>query len=124
MYELRIYRCEPDRFDQVLSGLRRNAETLFVRYGFRPRAFWQTTEPEESGQSVVYLLEWADEAQQRDGWAALKADPAWLAFVADTQARGPAIAMVTSLNMEVAPDMPVKHDGDGAVSASGLALPQ
>ena len=107
MYELRIYAGVPGRVPQIVEGLRANARSLFARYGFRQLAFWETTDREAEERSVVYLLEWTDAAEQQAGWAALKADPEWLAFLAETQRRGQAIARVTSINLDAIPDMPL-----------------
>ena len=112
MYELRIYTGVPGRVPQIVEGLRANARSLFVRYGFRPLAFWETSDHAAEERSVVYLLEWRDIAEQQAGWTALKADPEWQAFLAETQRRGAAIARVTSMNLDTVPDMPLVAAGE------------
>ena len=107
MYELRIYAAHPGGEQQIVDGLRANARSLFPRHGFRPVAFWRTGDHAAEERAVVYLLHWADVAAQQAGWAALKADPDWHAFLAETQRRGPAIARVTSIALDAVPDMPV-----------------
>ena len=110
MYELRIYASVPGRVSQIVEGLRHNAQTLFVKYGFRPVAFWQTIDTAESAGSVVYLLAWRDEAEQQESWTALRADAEWVAFLAETQRRGPAIVGVTSIAMDDIPHMPLSAE--------------
>ena len=107
MYELRIYASVPGRVSQIVEGLRHNARTLFVKYGFRPVSFWQTVDTAESAGSVIYLLKWRDEAEQQESWTALRADAAWATFLAETQRCGPAIAGVTSIALDDIPDMPL-----------------
>lgn len=112
MYELRTYTGVPGRVPRIIEGLRANARSLFVRYGFRPLAFWETSDRTTEGRAVVYLLEWRDVAEQQAGWAALKADPEWQAFLAETQRRGAAIAKVTTINLDTVPDMPLATPGE------------
>lgn len=118
MYELRTYTGVPGRVPQIIEGLRANACSLFVRYGFRPLAFWETSDRAAEERSVVYLLEWRDVAEQQAGWAALKADPDWHAFLAETQRRGAAIARVTTVNLDAIPDMPLATAGQTGRPAS------
>lgn len=107
MYELRIYAGVPGRVPQIITGLRNNASSLFVKYGFRPVAFWEAGKVGDVEGSVVYLLKWTDAAEREAAWAALRADDEWQAFLAETRERGPAIATVTSMMMSEIPDMRV-----------------
>ena len=113
MYELRIYTGVLGRVPQIVDGLRHTGRTLFVRYGFRPIAFWETAGTDPDAGSVVYLLEWRDAAEQQAGWAALRGDPDWATFLTEAQRRGPAIASVTSIALNDIPDMPLAAERPG-----------
>lgn len=93
MFEIRSYHFEPTRFDEYKTW----AEMLAVPY-IRTRmklvGFWVSNgmEPEYGGSlprdenirpaNVTWVIDWSDKAARDRAWTAFRADPGWVAILA------------------------------------------
>jgi hypothetical protein len=78
IYELRIYRCVPNRLPALLKRFETNTLRIWEKHGIRQAGFW-TTVIGESNQELTYLLAWESLAEREKKWAAFQTDPEWIA---------------------------------------------
>src|SRR5262245_15667633 len=69
IYELRVYRCIPNRLPALLKRFDGATLALFEKHGIRQAGFW-TTMIGESHNNLFYLLAWESLAEREQKWAA------------------------------------------------------
>src|SRR5487761_540327 len=95
IYELRIYRCVPNRLPALLKRFETITLRIWQKHGIRQAGFW-TVMIGESSQDLHYLLAWDSLAEREAKWGAFQADPEWLAARAETERDGQIVASVTN----------------------------
>ena len=71
IYELRIYRCLPNRMPALLKRFETSTLRIWEKHGIRQAGFW-TTVIGESNQELTYLLAWESLAEREQKWAAFR----------------------------------------------------
>ncbi|HEX9169832.1 MAG TPA: NIPSNAP family protein [Roseiarcus sp.] len=87
IYELRVYRCLPNRQTAALR--------LWRKHGIRQAGLW-TTMIGESNNDLTYLLAWESLAERERKWAAFTTDPEWMAARIESEKDGPIVANIVS----------------------------
>jgi len=100
IYELRIYRCLPNRLPALLKRFESATLRLFEKHGIRQAGFW-TTVAGESNNNLFYLLAWDSLAERETKWAAFATDPEWIVARDESERDGPLIE--TASNQFLAP---------------------
>jgi hypothetical protein len=95
IYELRIYRCVPNRLPALLKRFETNTLRIWEKHGIRQAGFW-TTVIGESNQELTYLLAWESLAEREKKWAAFQTDPEWIAARDASEKDGPIVATLAS----------------------------
>src|SRR5580698_11389343 len=88
IYELRIYRCLPNRLSALLKRFETNTLRIWEKHGSRQAGFC-TTVIGESNLDLTYLLAWESLAEREKKWAAFQSDPEWIAARAESEKDGP-----------------------------------
>ncbi len=78
IYELRVYRCVPNRMGALLRRFESAALRLWDKHGIRQAGLW-TTIIGESNYDLTYLLTWESLAERERKWTAFTTDPEWVA---------------------------------------------
>src|ERR1700722_12737101 len=89
IYELRVYRCLPNRMPALLKRFETTTLRIWEKHGIRQAGFW-TTVIGESNQELTYLLAWESLAEREKKWGAFVSDPEWLP-ARDERGKGGAI---------------------------------
>lgn len=64
--------------DNLLARFRDHTVSLFAKHGIELVGFWVPDEGQEGhGNTLVYLLSFADREDAKKRWAAFGADPEW-----------------------------------------------
>ncbi len=95
IYELRVYRCLPNRMPALLKRFESATLRLWERHGVRQAGFW-TTLIGELSNDLTYLLAWELLAERERKWGAFASDPEWIAAKRDSEKDGPIVANVAS----------------------------
>ena len=95
IYELRIYRCLPNRLPALLKRFETNTLRIWEKHGIRQAGFW-TTVIGESNQDLTYLLAWESLAEREKKWAAFQSDPEWIAARDESEKDGPIVATLSN----------------------------
>jgi hypothetical protein len=100
IHELRIYHCMPGRLADVNKRFQNVTLPLWQKHGIRPLGFW-TTVVGPNNNDLYYLLEWRDQGEREQLWAAFASDPEWIAARARSEEGGPLVERIE--NMILAP---------------------
>ena len=95
IYELRVYRCLPNRMPALLKRFESATLRIWEKHGIRQAGFW-TTIIGESNNELTYLLAWESLAEREQKWGAFVGDPEWLAARNDSEKDGPIVANIVS----------------------------
>jgi hypothetical protein len=95
IYELRIYRCVPNRMPALLKRFETKTLRIWEKHGIRQAGFW-TTMIGESNQELTYLLAWESLAERERKWAAFISDPELVAARDETEKDGAIVANVAN----------------------------
>ena|SRR5579871_3020079 len=95
IYELRVYRCLPNRLPALLKRFESAALRLWDKHGIRQAGFW-TTVIGASSNDLTYLLAWESLAERERKWSAFTTDPEGLEARKESEKDGPIVANVVS----------------------------
>jgi hypothetical protein len=95
IYEIRVYRCVPDRLPALLKRFESTTLPIWQKHGIRQAGFW-TTMIGESNQELTYLLAWESLAEREQKWSAFVSDPDWIAGRDASEKDGPIVATVAN----------------------------
>jgi hypothetical protein len=95
IYELRVYRCFPNRMPALLKRFESAALRLWDRHGIREAGLW-TTMIGASSNELSYLLAWESLAEREQKLAAFTSDREWVEARKESEKDGPIVANVVS----------------------------
>jgi hypothetical protein len=95
IFELRVYRCLPNRLPALLNRFANHTLKIWERHGIRQAGFW-TTVIGESNSELIYMVQWESMAEREEKWTKFQADPEWIAARADSEKDGPILSNVAS----------------------------
>ncbi len=98
VFELRIYTTHPGKLDALLARFRDHTCALFEKHGVTNLGYWTPTDADKgAGAKLVFLLGHASRESAAASAAAFRADPAWIAARAASEADGPINASTESI---------------------------
>jgi hypothetical protein len=95
IYELRVYRCLPNRLPALLKRFETKTLGIWQKHGIKQAGFF-TTVIGESNLELTYLLAWESLAEREQKWTKFQADPEWIAAREDSEKDGPILTNVAS----------------------------
>jgi hypothetical protein len=95
IYELRVYRCLPNRLPALLKRFESATLRIWEKHGIRQAGFW-TTIIGESNNELTYLLAWESLAEREQKWGAFISDPEWVAARNDSEKDGSIVGNIVS----------------------------
>lgn len=95
IYELRVYRCAPNKLANVLQRFSDLTLKIWERHGIDHVGFW-TTMIGESHMNLFYLLRWDSLAEREIKWKAAASDPEYVAGRNESEADGPLVQSVSN----------------------------
>ena len=88
VFELRIYKATPGNLDNLHARFRNHTTRIFRKHGMEVVGYWSPTSEEERGDTLVYMLEHADQETATASWQAFIEDPEWAEVAAASNANG------------------------------------
>ncbi|MBV9811488.1 MAG: NIPSNAP family protein [Acetobacteraceae bacterium] len=95
IYELRIYRCLPNRLPNLLRRFQEHTLRIWEKHGIKQAGFW-TTVIGESNNELIYLLAWQSMAEREEKWGKFQTDPEWHAARTESEREGAIVGNVAS----------------------------
>jgi len=99
IYELRVYRCAPNRLPALLRRFETAALRLWDKHGVRQVGLF-TTLIGQSSEELTYLLAWESLAERERKWTTFTRDPEWIAARTESEKDGPIVVNVVSSILE------------------------
>jgi heme-degrading monooxygenase HmoA len=96
--ELRYYTISPGKAGELLTQFRDVSLPLFERHGIRAHGPW--LREIHKGQQLVYVVEFEDERDKEQRWAAFREDPEWKAVQAAGAGKPPLVAGIETIPLE------------------------
>ena len=90
IFEMRTYEAMPGKLRAVVDRFGNTTHALFLKYGFRPVAYW--TESIGNNRKLHYMLAWENDAERLAKWAEFREDPERIRAFAETEKDGPIVA--------------------------------
>jgi len=88
VFELRIYKATPGNLDNLHARFRNHTTRIFRKHGMEVVGYWSPTSEEERGNTLVYMLEHADQETATTSWQAFIEDPEWQEVAAASNVNG------------------------------------
>ena len=95
IYEMRVYRCLPNRLPALLRRFNEHTLRIWEKHGIRQAGFF-TTVIGESNNDLTYFLAWESLAEREEKWAKFGTDPEWLSKRAESEKDGPIVANIVT----------------------------
>ena len=99
VYEMRTYYAPEGRLDDLHARFRNHTVKLFEKHGMTNIGYWVPIDNKEN--KLVYILAYPSREAAKKSWAAFGGDPAWKAVKKETEAKGPIVAKVESLYLNI-----------------------
>ncbi len=88
VFELRTYKATPGNLDNLHARFRNHTTRIFRKHGMEVIGYWSPTSEEERADTLVYMLEHADQDTATASWQAFIEDPEWAEVAAASNANG------------------------------------
>lgn len=88
VFELRTYTATPGNLDKLHARFRDHTTRIFNKHGMEVVGYWSPTSEEESGDTLVYMLEHKSQDAANASWSAFINDPEWSEVAAASNADG------------------------------------
>lgn len=95
IYEMRVYRCLPNRLPALLRRFQDHTLGFFERHGIRQAGFF-TTVIGESNNELTYFVAWESMAERERKWNGFMADPAWAKVKEESEKDGAIVANIVT----------------------------
>ncbi len=95
IYELRQYRCMPNRLPDVIRRFETVTLGIWQRHGIRHAGFY-TVQIGANNHDLIYLLQWDSLAERERLWNAFATDAEWLEKRAETERNGPLVEFISN----------------------------
>jgi hypothetical protein len=97
VYELRTYTAAEGKLDALLARFRDHTIKIFNRLHMESVGYWV---PEDSKNTLIYVLKHPSRAEADKNWAAFQADPEWQKAKAESEKGGPLATKVERVWMK------------------------
>ncbi len=89
VFELRTYTTTPGNLDRLLGRFREHTVGLFAKYGMTNLAYWKLMPGQPGAENTLtYILAHKTPEAAAESFKGFRADPAWIAAKAATEAAG------------------------------------
>ena len=88
VFELRIYRTNEGKLQNLDARFRDHTIGLFARHGMASVAYWHPADEPDAKDTLIYILRHASREAAEASWKAFGADPEWKRVAAESQRGG------------------------------------
>lgn len=88
VYELRIYRCNPGKLNNLDARFRDHTIDIFARHGIQSVAYWHPTDGEDAKDTLIYIIRHESRDAAKASWKSFAADEQWQKVAKESQKDG------------------------------------
>jgi hypothetical protein len=88
VFELRMYHTPEGKMDALNARFRDHTIAIFNRLNMHSVGYFVATDPPNTGNLLIYVLEHPSRAEADKNWAAFNADPEWQKARKESEANG------------------------------------
>lgn len=77
VFELRTYTTHEGRLSALHERFEKHTTGFFEKHGMRNVGYWVPSDPEKSGNTLIYILEHESREAAAQSWKAFGEDPGW-----------------------------------------------
>jgi hypothetical protein len=99
VYELRTYHCYPGKLETLKARFRDHTIEIFKRHGMESIGYWVPQDPENSKNTLTYILVHPSREAAEKHWAEFNADPEWQKVKSESEANGKIVEKVDRVFM-------------------------
>lgn len=99
VFEIRTYTTHEGRLDALKKRFREHTTRLFEKHGMKNVGYWVPTDPPQSGNTLIYILEHSSRDAAKKSWDGFRADPDWKRAAAESEKDGKIVSKVESVYM-------------------------
>jgi hypothetical protein len=109
VFELRTYKCMPQKLQNVNARFRDYTRHAFTKYGMTNIAYWNTVEPNDTIQpKLVYMLAHNSPEAAKASFDAFRADPEKIKIFTASEANGKLVDNIESVFLKPLPFSAIK----------------
>jgi hypothetical protein len=99
VYELRVYRANEGKLEDLLRRFREHTVKLFEKHGIKSVAYWTPVDEPQKGKTLIYILEHPSREAATANWQAFRDDPDWVRVRDKSEENGKLVEKVDSTFM-------------------------
>lgn len=99
VFEMRIYTTYEGKLDALNERFTNHTADFFEQYGMRNVGYWVPTDPEKSGNTLIYILEHESREAAAKSWEGFVNDPDWQKVYEKSREDGPIVKNIDSVYM-------------------------
>ncbi len=95
IYEMRVYRCLPNRLPALVNRFANTTLKMWEKHGIKQAGFF-TTLIGESNHELTYFLAWELLADREKKWNGFMSDQAWITARVESEKDGPILQNISN----------------------------
>jgi hypothetical protein len=96
VFELRMYHATEGKMDALNARFRDHTISIFNRLNMKSVGYFVATDPPNTGNLLIYVLEHPSRQEADKNWAAFNADPEWQKVRKESEAGG--VSLTTKID--------------------------
>ena len=88
VFELRTYRTNKGKLENLDARFRDHTIRIFNRFGMQSVAYWHPTDKPDSNDTLIYILRHDSRGAAKKSWESFGADPEWRKVARESQKDG------------------------------------
>jgi hypothetical protein len=108
IYEMRVYKANPGKFEAMHARFRDHTCKLFQKHGIELVGFWTPTQGGEAKTTLIYILAYPNAAAQKKMWQAFLDDPVWKKVKEESEKDGVLVGEIKSTLMKATDYSPMR----------------
>ncbi|MDQ2077137.1 NIPSNAP family protein [Marinimicrobium sp. ABcell2] len=99
VFELRTYTTHEGKLPALNERFTNHTAGLFEKHGMRNVGYWVPSDPDKSGNTLIYILEHKSREAAAQSWQAFIDDPDWQKAYKESREDGPIVKHIDSVFM-------------------------
>ena len=108
VFEIRTYYAAEGKMDALNARFRDHTCKLFEKHRMKNIGYWQTIEPKDGKQVLIYILAHDSEVAAKRSWEAFQNDPDWKKVKEESEKDGALVDRIEKVFVKATDYSPIK----------------